>query len=229
VAQKDIGVPLKYQARFRRARGGSVIADRAFNVDSISRAAMGDSAVLECFLEDGNADRLKMTLVPSGAGGRVFDAFLYVTSRDQSVVSERSLDCFGCSETSRQSVVAQNDPVQLNVGSQLVKIPRKASTSVKDIQVIQVFKREDENDAQPTSFSSVQRISTFMTEDEFRERLRSKKLQGPGTAQKFAGIKKTPIDVRVYDIKYTLLRRPRAKPSPSSAQEPQDSDTSESE
>ena len=63
-----------YQARFRRASSGTpftftstyhylfayqpflpagrIIADRPFNVDSISRAAMGDSAVLEvsfCF------------------------------------------------------------------------------------------------------------------------------------------------------------------------------------
>ena len=65
-AKKDIGVPLTYQARFRKENKGRIVADRAFNVDSISRAAMGNSAVLECFLEDGNADRLKMTLVPNG-------------------------------------------------------------------------------------------------------------------------------------------------------------------
>ena len=207
-AQKDVGVPLSYQARFRKIPGGRVVADRAFNVDSISRAAMGDSAVLECFLEDGNADRLKMTLVPKGAGGRIFDAFLYVTSRDQSTVSE-AVDGFGCSETSHQTVVAQNDPIRGNVGGGSVSIPRKASTSVKDIQVIQLFQRPDAKDPLPTTFSSVQRISTFMTEDEFRDKLRAKAFQGPGTAQKFADIKKVPIDVRVYDITYTLVRRGR--------------------
>ena len=208
-ARKDVGAPLKYQARFRRSARGKIIADRAFNVDSISRAAMGDSAVLECFLEDGNADRLKMTLVPTGAGGRVFDALLYVTSRDQSRVSE-VVGGFSCSETSHQTVVAQNDPIRGNVGARGVSIPRGPSTSVKDIQVIQVFNREDPEDTQPLSFSSVQRISTFMTEDEFREKLRAKKFQGPGTAQKFSEIKKMPVDVRVYDITYTLLRRPRS-------------------
>ena len=232
-ARKDIGQPLSYQARFRTAPGGKVIADRAFNVNSISRAAMGETAVLECFLEDGNADRLKMTLVPSGAGGRVFDALLYVTSRDQTRVSETVQD-FGCSETSHQTVVAQNDAIKGNVGSGGVSIPRKATTSVKDIQVIQVFQRENAKDPTPTSFTSVQRISTFMTEDEFRERLRSKKFQGPGTAQKFSDIKKTPIDVRVYDISYTLLRRARGSKSATSSvlaaaedSEPTDSDSEE--
>ena len=221
-AQKEVGQPLAYQARFRKGRGGRVIADRAFNVDSISRAAMGDSAVLECFLEDGNADRLKMTLVPSGAGGRVFDAFLYVTSRDQTEASGQAAR-FGCSETSHQTVVAQNDPVRGNVGSQKVLIPRKDSQSVKDIQVIQVFDRGDEEEeaGDTQSFTSVQRISTFMTETEFREKLRAKAFKGPGTEKKFAEIKRTPVDVRVYDITYKLVRRPRARgASPRSAERP---------
>ena len=221
-AQNEVGQPLAYQARFRKGRGGRVIADRAFNVDSISRAAMGDSAVLECFLEDGNADRLKMTLVPSGAGGRVFDAFLYVTSRDQTEASVQAAR-FGCSETSHQTVVAQNDPVRGNVGSQKVLIPRKDSQSVKDIQVIQVFDRgDDEEEAGDTqSFTSVQRISTFMTETEFREKLRAKAFKGPGTEKKFAEIKRTPVDVRVYDITYKLVRRPRARgASPRNAERP---------
>jgi hypothetical protein len=222
-ARKDVDVPLKYQARFRRGTRGQIIADRAFNVDSISRAAMGDSAVLECFLEDGNADRLKMTLVPSGAGGRVFDALLYVTSRDQSRVSE-VVEGFSCSETSHQTVIAQNDPLRGNVGAGTVSIPRSPSTSVKDIQVIQVFNREDPRDPSPSSFSSVQRISTFMTEDEFRDKLRAKKFQGPGTAQKFSEIKKMPVDVRVYDIQYTLLRRPRSAVKPEAQPEPSDED-----
>jgi hypothetical protein len=209
-AQKEVGETLAYQARFRKSSSGRVIADRAFNVDSISRASMGDSAVLECFLEDGNADRLKMTMLPSGAGGRIFDAFLYVTSRDQTAVSE-GVDSFGCSETSHQTVVAQNDPIRGNVGDKSVLIPRKASQSVKDIQVIQLFQRPDGSDPSPASFTSVQRISTFMTEDEFREKLRAKAFKGPGTAAKFAEIKKTPVDVRVYDITYTLLRRPSAR------------------
>jgi hypothetical protein len=42
-----VGQALKYSARFRRAEKGRVVADRPFNVDSISRAAMGDAAVLE--------------------------------------------------------------------------------------------------------------------------------------------------------------------------------------
>jgi len=231
-AQKDIGQPLTYQARFRKATGGRVVADRAFNVNSISRAAMGEAAVLECFLEDGNADRLKMTLVPSGAGRRVFDALLYVTSRDQTRVSE-AVESFGCSETSHQTVVAQNGPIKGNVGAGSVSIARKATMSVKDIQVIQVFQRENAKEPEPTSFTSVQRISTFMTEDEFREKLRAKKFQGPGTAQKFSEIKKTPIDVRVYDITYTLIRRPRGGAPPASvaaavaAPEPADSDSEE--
>ena len=74
----------------------------------------------------------------------------------------------------------------------------------------------------PSSFSSVQRISTFMTEDEFRDKLRAKKVQGPGTAQTFSEIKKTPDDVRVYDIRYTLLRRPRSAVKPEAQPEPSD-------
>lgn len=156
--------------------------------------------------------RLQM-LVIAGAGGRIFDAFLYVTSRDQTRVSEAA-DTFACSETSHQSIVAQNDPIRGNVGATSVSIPRKATTSVKDIQVIQIFSREDMSDSSPSSFTSYQRISTFMTEDDFREKLRAKKFKGPGTAQKFSDIKTTPIDVRTYEINYTILRRPRAAAAP---------------
>ena len=78
---------------------------------------------------------------------------------------------------------------------------------------------EEAGDTQ--SFNSVQRISTFMTETEFREKLRAKAFKGPGTEKKFAEIKRTPVDVRVYDITYKLVRRPRARgASPRSAERP---------
>jgi hypothetical protein len=108
-----------------------------------------------------------------------------------------------------------------------VSIPRAATVSAKETQVIQVFSCYGD---QPNSFRSVQRICTFLTQEEFRAKLRSKKLQvlaldtrilhclvphligslpqGRGVAERYEKCKKVPIDVRVYDISYTLVKRP---------------------
>lgn len=205
-ANKEIGQTLQYKARFKKAGGDAVVADRPYNVDSISRASMGDSAVLQCMEPDDNANRLQMTLVPAGAGGRVFVADLKVYARDFS--KERAGAVFGCSESSHQIISAENDPMRGNVGIERFAIPRGPTVSEKDIDVVQLFCR-DNGDDEVQSFRSVQRICTFMTEADFRARVRAKKIQGNNIAQLYESIKKVPIDVRVYDLTYTLLRRPK--------------------
>ena len=102
-----------FQARFRRGDRGRLIADRQFNVESISKAAMGSGSVLESIVQEG-ANKITMTLVPSGAGGRVFVADLKVTARAATDDEGEGSDDgkFYCTETSRQTVSQQNDPVR---------------------------------------------------------------------------------------------------------------------
>lgn len=46
--QQVKGPALEYEARFVFDENGDVVADRAFNVEHIAKAAMGETAVLEC-------------------------------------------------------------------------------------------------------------------------------------------------------------------------------------
>jgi hypothetical protein len=60
----------------------------------------------QCYSEEGDANKLKLTLVPGGAGGRVFNAELLVTARDQS--DEANTALFACTESSRQVITVTN-------------------------------------------------------------------------------------------------------------------------
>jgi len=216
-ATQDVGKALTYTARFRRSTQGRVVADRAYNVASISRAAMGDAAVLQCYEEEGNANKLTLTLVPGGAGGRVFNAELSVLARDQSGQGNDSPSLlFGCTESSRQMITANTDGNNGPPGGGPKErgsfaIPRAAPVSSKETQVIQVFCSDS---PEPSSFRSVQRICTFLTQADFVAKLRSKQLKGPGLAELYEASKKVPADVRTYDITYTRVKKPAAPPAP---------------
>eukprot|EP00966_Prymnesium_polylepis_P335877 7391208-Prymnesium_polylepis.1 len=100
-ARTDIGTPLRYEARWRYNDDDTVVVDRAFCVESISRAAMGSSAV-DGSVEDG-PDHLTMLLTPSGGKGAVYRADLRVVARRAD--AQTSPSSFACAETTRQTVV----------------------------------------------------------------------------------------------------------------------------
>ena len=66
-ARTEIGQPLLYEARWRRNEDDTVVVDRPFCVESISRAAMGAKAVDNS--EEDGPNHLIMYLTPGGAKG----------------------------------------------------------------------------------------------------------------------------------------------------------------
>ena len=72
---------------------------------------------------------------------------------------------------------------------------------------VQVFFR---GAGESNGFSSIQRISTFLPEKEFREDLRAKRIGGVGISKKFESIRRVPVDVREYEIRYSLIRGGKA-------------------
>lgn len=73
---------MQYDSRFIRSMG-NVIADRAFNVASIARAAMGPYSVLDCETKGNRVDQLQLTLKPGGPDGSVFAVDLKTIGRMQ--------------------------------------------------------------------------------------------------------------------------------------------------
>jgi len=105
-ARTEIGQPLLYEARWRRNDDGTVVVDRPFCVESISRASMGKSAVDNS--EEDGPDRLVMYLTPPGAKGAVYRADLRVVARRTD--AQRTPESFECAETTRQTVVLAPSP-----------------------------------------------------------------------------------------------------------------------
>lgn len=103
-ARAGVGAPLDYGARFVD-RGGGVIADRAYNVERIAVAAMGEGSVMECVVRGVN--EVKVVVRPKGAGGGVFDVGMDVLRRESGDGEEEGV--FWASEICRQTVVLAGD------------------------------------------------------------------------------------------------------------------------
>jgi hypothetical protein len=82
-AMESVGQELVYKARFRSVAGGT-IADRVYNIDSLSSAAMGGASLLNSELVDGSPDELLLFIAPAGDASRngVYRADLRLTSRE---------------------------------------------------------------------------------------------------------------------------------------------------
>lgn len=99
-AQEQLDAPpLTYEARFIRAPGANIIADRAYNISRIAAAAMGPDAVLDCV--PGGINQMGLSLRPNGAEGAVFAVVLSILARESKYVEGKYLYV---SEMVRQTV-----------------------------------------------------------------------------------------------------------------------------
>mmetsp|Transcript_20239 Transcript_20239/g.31906 ORF Transcript_20239/g.31906 Transcript_20239/m.31906 type:complete len:370 (+) Transcript_20239:90-1199(+) len=179
IAQKDIGEELQYLTRFRYLADGRVIADRAYNIESITGAAMGANSVLEVPFQDDPND-ISFTLSPVGAQGNVFKANLRTLGRctESGVDSVTGAPTFSVSEVVRQTVSSTTD--------------LRFNPLVKDIETITVYSRFSADEIR-----ALQRTATYFVPID------------PVQQAKYAESKGKAIDVRCYKVLYKLKKKLR--------------------
>lgn len=122
-ARKDIGTALRYESRFVQ-QGTVVVADRAFNVQSIAKAAIGPNSVVD--IPRATPNQLSCILAPPGAPS-LLQADLLTLNRRQEVVSDSQFDC---SEVVREIVAP---------------VGQRASPSLlKEIETISLYTLHDD-------------------------------------------------------------------------------------
>ena len=179
--------PLVYEVRWRRDGEDTYVVDRAFNVESISRASMGADAVQST--QANGADSIVMVLKPSGAPrGTLFQADLKVVSRRTD--PPRDADTFDCAETVRQTV--------LSVGGK--GGPSARPVLLKEVDTICLYER-----AGPDKITGIQRTATYLVPDatytsdpSLAEQQAARLAMGP------AG-RAVAIDVRTYECTYERI------------------------
>lgn len=230
------GDALRYRARFLRRRvrgatsaerrdGEAALADRPFNVTAISRAALGEHAVLDCRetrIATGWRRRrrasLALTLAPATADGRLFRATLRVTGRAFASVAARARerspqrdrdDAFCCVERVRQ-VIAASD-----VGGDTRVSP---TTLAKDVEITTMYARVSSLLSLSSSSSSWLRDRDHDRRDHDDDRRdrdndacvlgvqRAATYPARGDAH-YADTRGAPIDVRAYILCYTREKR----------------------
>lgn len=82
-----------------------MISDRAYNVITLSKAAMGDDCVLQVTSTDEDPNQIQIDLLPKEAGGVIFKVHMRVIGRCIDPIQDERTFC--CSEFIRQSVVPQ--------------------------------------------------------------------------------------------------------------------------
>eukprot|EP00638_Chattonella_subsalsa_P010001 CAMPEP_0117756972 /NCGR_PEP_ID=MMETSP0947-20121206/14431_1 /TAXON_ID=44440 /ORGANISM="Chattonella subsalsa, Strain CCMP2191" /LENGTH=330 /DNA_ID=CAMNT_0005576731 /DNA_START=28 /DNA_END=1020 /DNA_ORIENTATION=+ len=177
IAQKDLGNELVYLSRFRYLPDGRVIADRAFNIESITSSAMGKNSVLEVPFQDDPND-VKFTISPAGANGNVFKASLktmgrIIESGPDKVTGNPS---FSVSETVRQVVSSTTD--------------LRFDPLVKDIETITIYSLKSENEIR-----ALQRTATYIVPVDPVQRIKYEKSRG------------NAVDVRCYSVIYKIRKR----------------------
>lgn len=147
------GPPLEYEARFVAGDGGAVVADRAFNVERIGRAAMGEASVLECVVDGCN--RVGVSVRPRAAGGAVFSVAIEVLERrfGGAVGAAGGGGVFYASELVRQSVRRAGDG-------------GRGSVQVKDVQTVCRYEVADGGD----EMRGQQRTLVYLVRGDRRER-----------------------------------------------------------
>ena len=184
-ARSEIGSTLEYDVRWVRTADDKLIVDRAFNVESITRASMGAAAVQDT--QPDGADHLTMYIRPSGGPqGGVFRAELQVVSR---ITDERRLPAgFACAETVRQSVLL----VPGEVARRSESAPR-----VKEVDAICTY------DAPVGGvMRGTQRTATFLVPDAaYTSRVSLAEQQAMASARGPDG-RPIAVDLRHYELEY---------------------------
>eukprot|EP00568_Trieres_chinensis_P007800 CAMPEP_0183303090 /NCGR_PEP_ID=MMETSP0160_2-20130417/8656_1 /TAXON_ID=2839 ORGANISM="Odontella Sinensis, Strain Grunow 1884" /NCGR_SAMPLE_ID=MMETSP0160_2 /ASSEMBLY_ACC=CAM_ASM_000250 /LENGTH=400 /DNA_ID=CAMNT_0025465949 /DNA_START=73 /DNA_END=1275 /DNA_ORIENTATION=- len=177
---------LGYRSRFVRGGGGTVIADRDFNVREIAKASMGINAVVDVSLA--TPDRFTCLLSPAGSGGLLSVDLITLARRQESVDGSN----FHCSEVVRQIVAPAN--AAKPQGSIPVGPPKSSGgpgrppTLLKEIETASLY-----TFVGPGEVQCRQRSATFLLPSQ----------QDPVALKLWEMSRGRPIDVRFYDVTYT--------------------------
>lgn len=175
---------------------GNVIADRAFNVASIARAAMGPYSVLECETKGSRVDELQLTLKPGGAEGSVFAVDLKTIGRTQQTnyvprnieavfkireeatwtdmegkVQDVPREGLYTCETTRQEIRLDTDDLRVQ-------------PSIKHVETTTVFLWDDDTE---DHFRAWQKTSTYLTRSNLQ----------------YVDARGRAVDVRWYQVEYS--------------------------
>ncbi|KAG5176668.1 hypothetical protein JKP88DRAFT_351061 [Tribonema minus] len=145
-AMADVGSELIYKTRFRVLGPEVVVADRVFNVEAVTKAAMGQFAVLNTEQIDGDPNHVVFYISPSGASGTVFRADLRVLQRRQEEWTDDQgrcarQECFAAMELTRQTECF----AAMELTRQTVTGNTRAPPLVKDIETTTLYTRTAED------------------------------------------------------------------------------------
>jgi len=121
IAMKDVGNVLKYQSRFLSSQNNKVVADREYNVRSISKVTLGENAIVD--VPKATPNQFSCIVMPEKAPS-MLKADLIVLNRKQEITSDNTFDC---SEVVREIVVPLDQPRQT------------ASPILKEIETISIY------------------------------------------------------------------------------------------
>lgn len=197
-ARAEIGAEfaLNYDVRWRQRANQQdaveVVVDRGYNVASISRAAMGSSAVQD--VQEDGPNHLTTYLQPKGAPpGLVYAADLRVVSRRTDPADPARPRLFVCAETTRQTVTA--------VAGEKAAVQPPKSPLIKEIETIVTYELDAKD---PNLMRGYQRTATFLVPDTA--------YTGDPKLVELAAAKLTSfrgrlvaVDVRTYDLTYSRL------------------------
>ena len=139
-AQREIGDVVKYASRFVR-RGSAALADRAFNVESITNAIMGKGSIVPASPAQDPNFLVFRIFPPQDPSGNAFRAELKCIGRRFETVDENN---FHVAETVRQTIWSEKNP--------------NLAPRIKDIETISLYRREADG-----RVSATQRTATFLT------------------------------------------------------------------
>lgn len=195
---QTINSTLVYNARFVKHRN-AVVSDRAYNVQAIAEASMGERSVLYRTEREESPYVMQMTIRPNVADGNIFGVKLHVISRQQetlpipTVIGRRArfdgtdihvLDTGSRNSNSNRLALVTSETVHQTVT--LKNSDMRTNPQIKDVETITVFELGSENDAVLRSW---QRTCTYLPKSDLR----------------YIDTKGRPVDVRWYELQYVRV------------------------
>lgn len=192
-ARREIGTALLYQSRFVPTKisataeivgdgnGNGVdgaIADRAFNVESIAKAAMGNNSVLDMPVSTPN--KFTCILAPLGSPSLIKADLITLNRRSERISDVR----FDCSEVVRQIIA----PINSN-NNKPNTYGAPAPSRIKEIETTSIYTYNAAKDI----IECRQRSATYLVPSQ----------EDPIALQMWQASRGRPIDVRFYDMVYT--------------------------
>jgi hypothetical protein len=181
-AQADVGTTLNYESRFIETKTDPlrnyVIADRAFNIQSIAMAAVGPKSVLDMSLITPN--KVSVILAPPGAPNLVKIDLLTLNRRQE----EPDDTHFYCSEVVRE--------ILSPIGNRDAKTALK-SPILKEVETTSLYQRVLDPKSKNEIVKCRQRSASYLVPSQ----------DNPTLFRMWEMSQGKPVDVRFFDVTYT--------------------------